>query len=69
MTILRKRMKTNSKTKQQQTLITSKLYVRYEMQNLITKSTQRQIKTKTKKITDQSSEKTWDRSIKTFVNK
>ena len=44
MPLLRKRVKTNSKIKQQQqTLITSKIFVRFKKQNLIAKSTYRQM--------------------------
>ena len=61
MPILRKRVKTNSKIKQQQqrqqTLITSKIFVRFKKQNLITKSKYRQMNLKLNKITHKSPEK------------
>ena len=53
MPILRKRVKTYSKIKQQQqqTLITSKNYVRFKEQNLMTKTKEGKIKLKLNKIT------------------
>ena len=61
MPILRKRVETNSKIKQQQqqTLITSKIYVRFKKQNSITKSAYRQINLKLNKITYKSPQKIW----------
>ena len=61
MPILRKRVKTKSKIKQQQQqkLITSKFFVRFKKQNLITKSTYRQMNIKLNKIPYKSPEKIW----------
>ena len=61
MPILRKQVETNSKIKQQQqqTLITSKIYVRFKKQNSITKSAYRQINLKLNKITYKSPQKIW----------
>ena len=67
MPILRKRVKTDSKIKQQQkqqTFITSKLFVRFKKQKLITKSTYRQMNLKLNKITYKSPEKIWTSSKK-----
>ena len=61
MPILRKRVKTNSKIKQQQTLITlhEKLFVRQQHQKIIKKSAYRQMNLKLNKITYKSAEKIW----------
>ena len=45
-----------------------KNFVRFKNQNLITKSTYRQIKLKLNKKTYKSPEKIWDQSIITFGN-
>ena len=61
MPILRKRVKANSKIKQQQqqTLITSKTFVRFKKRNLKTKLTNHQMILKLNKIPYKSPEKIW----------